>query len=95
VRPWSHQRRKVRPRLSGFRRRAGAERLHLEDISAQNLPPAHFAYLATGVEADGTIPANRRSSRSSRLRASDGGYIANRLVSDFVRHHLAYADVVR
>src|ERR1700675_638404 len=31
----------------------------LEEAARKNLPPAHFAYLATGVEADATIRANR------------------------------------
>lgn len=41
----------------------------LEDVARKNLPPAHFAYLATGVEADGTVRANREGFAKFQIRA--------------------------
>src|SRR5262245_36834738 len=33
--------------------------MEFEPVARNNLPPAHFAYMATGVDDDGTIAANR------------------------------------
>ena len=41
----------------------------LENVARKNLPPAHFAYLATGVEADGTLSANREGFAKFQIRA--------------------------
>jgi isopentenyl diphosphate isomerase/L-lactate dehydrogenase-like FMN-dependent dehydrogenase len=41
----------------------------LEEVARKNLPPAHFAYLATGVEADATIRANREGFAKFQIRA--------------------------
>ena len=41
----------------------------LEDVARRNLPPAHFADLAIGVEADGTVRANREGFAKFQLRA--------------------------
>src|SRR6266550_6453108 len=41
----------------------------LEEAARKNLPPAHFAYLATGVEADATIRANREGFAKYQNRA--------------------------
>ena len=40
----------------------------LEEVARKNLPPAHFAYLATGVEADATIRANREGFAKFKIR---------------------------
>jgi 4-hydroxymandelate oxidase len=40
----------------------------LEDVARKNLPPAHFAYLATGVENDATIRANREGFAKFQIR---------------------------
>jgi isopentenyl diphosphate isomerase/L-lactate dehydrogenase-like FMN-dependent dehydrogenase len=41
----------------------------LEEAARKNLPPAHFAYLATGVEADATLRANREGFAKFQIRA--------------------------
>jgi isopentenyl diphosphate isomerase/L-lactate dehydrogenase-like FMN-dependent dehydrogenase len=41
----------------------------LEVVARRNLPVAHFAYLATGVEADATIQANRAGFGKFQIRA--------------------------
>ncbi len=41
----------------------------LEEVARKNLPRAHFAYLATGVEADATIRANREGFAKFQIRA--------------------------
>jgi 4-hydroxymandelate oxidase len=41
----------------------------LEEVARKTLPPAHFAYLATGVEADATIRANREGFAKFQIRA--------------------------
>ena len=41
----------------------------LEEVARRNLPPAHFAYLATGVEGDGTVRANREGFARFQIRA--------------------------
>ena len=41
----------------------------LEAMARRNLPPAHFAYLATGVESDATIRANREGFTKFHIRA--------------------------
>lgn len=41
----------------------------LEAIARRTLPPAHFAYLATGVESDATIRANREGFTKFQIRA--------------------------
>lgn len=41
----------------------------LEAVARKNLPPAHFAYLATGVESDLTIRANRAGFTKFQIRA--------------------------
>ena len=41
----------------------------LEAIARRTLPPAHFAYLATGVENDATIRANRAGFAKFQIRA--------------------------
>ena len=40
----------------------------LEEVARAKLPPAHFAYLATGVEADATIRANREGFAKFQIR---------------------------
>jgi 4-hydroxymandelate oxidase len=41
----------------------------LEAMARRNLPPAHFAYLATGVESDATLRANREGFTKFQIRA--------------------------
>src|SRR5690349_3881016 len=41
----------------------------LERVAVRNLPIAHAAYLATGVEGDATIQANRDGSHHFQVRA--------------------------
>jgi isopentenyl diphosphate isomerase/L-lactate dehydrogenase-like FMN-dependent dehydrogenase len=41
----------------------------LEAVARRNLPVAHFAYLATGVESDATIRANREGFTRFQIRA--------------------------
>ena len=41
----------------------------LEAVARANLPPAHFAYMATGVENDATIRANRAGFEKFQIRA--------------------------
>jgi 4-hydroxymandelate oxidase len=41
----------------------------LEAVARRNLPVAHFAYLATGVESDATIRANREGFTKFQIRA--------------------------
>ena len=41
----------------------------LEAMARRTLPPAHFAYLATGVESDATIRANREGFARFQIRA--------------------------
>ena len=40
----------------------------LEEVARRNLPPAHYAYLATGVEADATLRANREGFAKFQIR---------------------------
>jgi 4-hydroxymandelate oxidase len=40
----------------------------LEEVALKNLPPAHFAYLATGVEGDATLRANRAGFAKFQIR---------------------------
>jgi isopentenyl diphosphate isomerase/L-lactate dehydrogenase-like FMN-dependent dehydrogenase len=40
----------------------------LEEVARRNLPPAHFAYLATGVEGDATVRANRDGFSKFQIR---------------------------
>jgi 4-hydroxymandelate oxidase len=40
----------------------------LESVARKNLPPAHWAYLATGVDGDGTVRANREGFEQLALR---------------------------
>ena len=42
--------------------------LEFEAVAQKNLPPAHFGYLATGVDDDGTIRANRDGFSKYQLR---------------------------
>ena len=42
--------------------------LEFEAVARQNLPPAHFGYLATGVDDDGTLQANREGFSKYQLR---------------------------
>ena len=42
--------------------------LEFEAVARQNLPPAHFGYLATGTDDDGTIQANREGFGKYQLR---------------------------
>lgn len=42
--------------------------LEFEAVARKNLPPAHFGYLATGVDDDGTIRANREGFSKYQLR---------------------------
>jgi isopentenyl diphosphate isomerase/L-lactate dehydrogenase-like FMN-dependent dehydrogenase len=42
--------------------------LEFEAIARKNLPPAHFGYLATGVDDDATLRANREGFRKYQLR---------------------------
>ena len=42
--------------------------LEFEAVARKNLPPAHFGYLATGVDDDGTIQANREGFSKYQLR---------------------------
>ena len=42
--------------------------LEFEAVARKNLPPAHFGYLATGVDDDGTIQANRDGFSKYQLR---------------------------
>src|SRR5690606_33733853 len=39
-----------------------------EPVARQNLPPAHFGYLATGTDDDGTLQANREGFARYQLR---------------------------
>jgi len=41
----------------------------LEAVARKNLPPAHFAYMATGVESDATLHANREGFAKFQIRA--------------------------
>ena len=41
----------------------------LEDIARKNLPPAHFGYIATGVDDDVTLRANREGFLKFKIRA--------------------------
>ena len=41
----------------------------LEDIARKNLPPAHFAYLATGVDDEVTLRANRAGFLKFKIRS--------------------------
>ena len=41
----------------------------LEDIARKNLPPAHFAYLATGVDDEVTLRANREGFLKFKIRS--------------------------
>lgn len=41
----------------------------LEEVARKKLPPAYFAYLATGVEADATLRANREGFAKFQIRA--------------------------
>ena len=41
----------------------------LEDIARKNLPPAHFGYLATGVDDDVTLRANREGFLKFKIRS--------------------------
>ena len=47
----------------------------LEEVARKNLPPAHFAYLATGVEADATMREPRRICEVPDPSASTGGHV--------------------
>lgn len=42
--------------------------LEFEAVARKNLPPAHFGYMATGVDDDGTIQANREGFSTYQLR---------------------------
>ena len=42
--------------------------LEFEDVARKKLPPAHWGYLATGVDDDGTIRANRAGFERYQLR---------------------------
>lgn len=42
--------------------------MEFEAVARKNLPPAHFGYLATGVDDDGTIQANRDGFLKYQLR---------------------------
>ena len=42
--------------------------LEFEAVAHKNLPPAHFGYLATGVDDDGTLQANREGFSKYQLR---------------------------
>ena len=41
----------------------------LEDIARKNLPPAHFGYIATGVDDDVTLRANREGFLKFKIRS--------------------------
>lgn len=51
--------------------------LEFEAVARKNLPPAHFGYLATGVDDDGTIQANREGFGKYQLRVRRLRDIAN------------------
>jgi 4-hydroxymandelate oxidase len=38
-------------------------------VAEQNLPPAHYGYIATGVDGEGTLAANRRALENVGIRA--------------------------
>ncbi|MFN0124543.1 MAG: alpha-hydroxy acid oxidase [Blastocatellia bacterium] len=42
--------------------------MEFEAVARKNLPPAHFGYLATGVDDDGTLRANRAGFEQYQLR---------------------------
>ncbi len=42
--------------------------LEFEAVARKNLPPAHFGYMATGVDDDATLRANREGFRKYQLR---------------------------
>lgn len=42
--------------------------MDFEDAARQALPPAHFGYMATGVDNDGTLKANREGFNHIQLR---------------------------
>ncbi len=42
--------------------------LEFEAVARKNLPPAHFGYMATGVDDDGTLRANRTGFEKFQLR---------------------------
>src|SRR5262245_58537915 len=42
--------------------------MEFEAVARKNLPPAHFGYLATGVDDDGTLRANRAGFERFQLR---------------------------
>src|SRR5207302_1050966 len=43
--------------------------MDFEPVARKNLPPAHYAYIATGVEGDATVRANREAYARYALRA--------------------------
>lgn len=43
--------------------------MEFEPVARKNLPPAHYGYLATGVDDDGTVRANREGFTKFQLRA--------------------------
>src|SRR5205809_7314750 len=45
------------------------EVMHSEPAARKALPPAHFGYLATGVDADGTVRARREGSSRIQIPA--------------------------
>ncbi len=43
--------------------------MEFEPVARKNLPPAHFGYLATGVDDDATVRANREGYSRIQIRA--------------------------
>ncbi len=61
--------------FNGFPRRLietpgeGVDVFDFRAVAERNLPPAHYGYIATGVDGEGTLRANRRAFENTGIRA--------------------------
>ncbi len=47
----------------------GVDVFDFRAVAERNLPPAHYGYIATGVDGEGTLAANRRAFENTGIRA--------------------------